>query len=70
MKTWRLKLVTREDAPLTLRHGVSRFLFALAGLALSGIGFAWALADHDRQYLHDRLAGTRVVMSDGEWVMG
>ena len=64
MKTWRLKLVTREGAPLTLRHGLRRFLFALAGLALAGIGFAWALVDPDRQFLHDRLAGTRIVMSD------
>jgi len=65
MKTWHLKLVTRDGASLTLRHSVSRFLFALAGLALVGIGFAWALVDHDRQFLHDRLAGTRIVMSDG-----
>lgn len=65
MKTWRLRLVTREGAPLALRHGASRFLLALGGLALFGIGFAWALVDHDRQFLHDRLAGTRIVMSDG-----
>lgn len=64
MKTWRLKLVTREGAPLALRHGVSRFLLAVAGLALFGIGYAWALADPDRQFLHDRLAGTIIVSSD------
>lgn len=40
---------------LTLRHGASRFLLA---------GFAWALVDHDRQFLHDRLAGTRIVIND------
>jgi len=61
MKTWRLKLVTHDGAPLTLRHSVSRFLFALAGLALVGIGFAWALVDRNRQFLHDRLAGTKIV---------
>lgn len=26
--------------------------------------FLWALADRDRQFLHDRIAGTRVVRSD------
>jgi uncharacterized RDD family membrane protein YckC len=65
MKTWRLRLVTREGAPLTLRHGVARFLLAVAGLALFGIGYAWALADRDRQFLHDRLAGTRIVKDEG-----
>ena len=65
MKTWRLKLVTREGAPLALRHGVSRFLLALAGLALFGLGYAWALADRDHQFLHDRLAGTRIVKDEG-----
>lgn len=61
MKTWRIKLVTREYAPLTLRHGIFRFVFGLAGLAPLGAGFAWALIDRDRQFLHDRLAGTKIV---------
>lgn len=26
-----------------------------------GVNFAWALVDRDRQFLHDRLAGTRMV---------
>jgi uncharacterized RDD family membrane protein YckC len=28
------------------------------------LNYAWALVDRDRQFLHDRLAGTRVVRSD------
>jgi uncharacterized RDD family membrane protein YckC len=65
MKTWRLRLVTREGAPLALRHGVLRFLLAVVGLGLFGIGYAWAFADRDRQFLHDRLAGTRIVKDEG-----
>lgn len=61
MKTWRLKLVTGDGAPLSFRHSLRRFLYALAGLALCGGGFAWALLDRDRQFLHDRLAGTKIV---------
>ncbi|MBI2295231.1 MAG: RDD family protein [Betaproteobacteria bacterium] len=61
MKTWRLRLVTREGGALTLRHGVQRYLFALAGSLLFGAGFLWALLDRERQFLHDRLAGTRIV---------
>lgn len=61
MRTWRLKLVTREGAPLTWGQGARRFVFALAGIALCGGGFAWALFDRDRQFLHDRLAGTKII---------
>jgi len=31
------------------------------GILFSGFGFLWAFFDRDRQYLHDRLAGTRIV---------
>ena len=66
MKTWRIRLVTRDAAPLTLRHAICRYLLALAGLALFGIGFLWAFVDRERQFLHDRLAGTRIVKDEGE----
>jgi len=39
-------------------------LIAFASLALSGIGIGWALVDRDRQFLHDRLAGTRLIRVD------
>ncbi|MCW5604264.1 MAG: RDD family protein [Burkholderiales bacterium] len=63
MKTWRIRLVTRDGAPLTLRHGVCRYLLATAGTLLFGSGFLWALLDPERQFLHDRLAGTKIVQS-------
>jgi len=61
MKTWRLKLVARDGRPLTLRVALRRYVFALAGVASGGIGLWWALLDRDRQFLHDRLAGTRII---------
>ena len=36
---------------------------AFVTLAVSGAGLGWALIDRDRQFLHDRLAGTRLVMA-------
>jgi uncharacterized RDD family membrane protein YckC len=39
-------------------------LLAFASLALSGIGVGWALVDRDGQFLHDRLAGTRLIQVD------
>jgi len=61
MKTWRMRIVTRAGAPLGLGHALARFLLALAGCTLAGAGFLWALIDRDGQFLHDRLAGTRIV---------
>jgi len=64
MKTWHLKLVTREGSPLTRGHALKRLVFAIPGTALFGAGFLWALADRDRRFLHDRLADTKIVTSD------
>jgi len=61
MRTWRIRLVTRGGAPLTWTHAFKRFLFALPGTLLCGAGFLWALVDREGIFLHDRLAGTRIV---------
>ena len=61
MKTWHMRLVTRDNTPLSLRHATSRFLFAVPGALLLGAGFLWALVDRDGLFLHDRLAGTKIV---------
>jgi uncharacterized RDD family membrane protein YckC len=29
-----------------------------------GVGFLWALFDRDRQFLHDRIAGTRIEFAE------
>jgi uncharacterized RDD family membrane protein YckC len=64
MRTWRLRLVTREGSAITWRRGASRFLFALPGALLLGAGFWWALLDREGLFLHDRLAGTKIVRSE------
>lgn len=64
LKTWRMRLVTRDSAPLSLRHAAVRFVFAVPGALLLGGGFLWALVDREGLFLHDRLAGTRIIMND------
>jgi uncharacterized RDD family membrane protein YckC len=61
MKTWRLRLVSVSGDTVGPRLAWLRYAIALAGSLAGGIGFVWALVDPDRQFLHDRLAGTRVV---------
>ena len=65
MKTWGLRLVPRHEGALTLGQALQRYCIALAGLLALGAGFAWALFDRDHQFLHDRLAGTRIVKDEG-----
>jgi len=65
MRTWRIRLVSRRGGALSLREAIQRFCLALVGLIALGAGFAWALVDRDRQFLHDRLAGTRIVKDEG-----
>ena len=60
MKTWRIRLESAEGGAVTRPVAIRRYLFALVGLALAGVGFLWAFLDRDRQFLHDRLARTRL----------
>ena len=61
MKTWGLKVQRVDGARLDMRRAVARYGLALAGLLAAGAGFLWAVLDRDRQFLHDRLLGTRIV---------
>jgi uncharacterized RDD family membrane protein YckC len=61
MKTWRIRLVTQNGSPVGTGRAALRFVAATFGLAAAGLTFAWALVDPDRQFLHDRMAGTRLV---------
>jgi uncharacterized RDD family membrane protein YckC len=62
MKVWRIALVRSSDGgrvrPFQAAH---RFLLALLSTLALGAGFLWAFFDRDRQFLHDRLAGTALI---------
>jgi uncharacterized RDD family membrane protein YckC len=66
MKTWRIRLVAEDGRPVGTVRAIHRFAVALLGLAAAGAGFAWALVDRERQFLHDRLSGTRLVQDARE----
>jgi len=59
MKTWRIQLVDISGGPVSVAKAWQRY--TLAALTF-GACFIWAAFDRDRQFLHDRLAGTRLVM--------
>lgn len=62
MQTWRLKLVdATSGVEMSLRQAALRYVLAWPSV-LTGIGLLWALVDSDRQFLHDRLSGSRIVL--------
>ncbi len=64
MRTWRIRLVGADGAaPVTPRQALLRYALAWPSLCLGGFGILWALFDRDRQFLHDRLAGTKLVLT-------
>jgi uncharacterized RDD family membrane protein YckC len=62
MRTWRIRLLTAGGAEVGIKVASMRFLLAFTGLALFGAGWWWALFDREQCFLHDRLAGTRLVL--------
>jgi len=63
MKTWRMRLETVNGTPVEVPRALLRAALATAGYLLLGLSIIWALIDRDGQFLHDRLAGTRLVVS-------
>ena len=64
MKTWKLALIGDDGRRLRPLQAVLRYLAAWPSILLCGIGIFWAFFDKDRQFLHDRIAGTRIVYTD------
>ncbi len=60
MQTWGIQLLSARGRAPTWPQLALRYLLAWPSLMLYGAGLFWALLDRDRQFLHDRLAGTRI----------
>ena len=65
MKTWRMRVVRFDGAPLTAVDALKRLFASLLSWACIGLGFLWILADRERLAWHDRLSRTRLVMTTG-----
>jgi len=65
MQTWKLRVISADGKKISMRQAIVRYLFAVTGISFFGCGILWALFDRDRQFLHDRLAGTRIINVDG-----
>jgi uncharacterized RDD family membrane protein YckC len=63
MQTWRIIVLSADGSLPSRKQALLRYLWAWPSV-LTGIGILWALLDRDRQFLHDRLAGTRIAFRE------
>lgn len=61
MQTWKIRLESADGSPPAIDQLLLRFMLAWPSIFVFGVGLVWALFDRDRQFLHDRLSGTRLV---------
>lgn len=61
MKTWKLRVVDVSGAPLRPAQALFRYFLCWPSVLLAGAGLWWALIDPEHQFLHDRIAGSRIV---------
>ena len=62
MKTWRIGVQAASGERVSAARALLRMALATIGYPALGISILWAIVDRDRQFLHDRLAGTRLVV--------
>lgn len=65
MQTWKIRVVRDDGASIGIGRAMLRYVLAWLSLMPLGAGFLWAFFDREGQFLHDRLAGTRMIV-DGE----
>lgn len=61
MQTWKIQISTPSGTPPSLPRLLLRYALSWPSVVYLGAGLLWALFDRDRQFLHDRLAGTQLV---------
>ena len=60
-KTWKIKLVNKQNMTLTIKQCCIRYALASASTLAFGLGYIWALLDKEGVFLHDRLLKMRFI---------
>lgn len=66
MQTWKIQLRSADGTAPSLDQLLLRFMLAWPSVFFFGAGLIWAVFDRDRQFLHDRFSGTRLVYTGQE----
>ena len=62
MQTWKIKLVSIDESPVSLKQSAIRLIGAAVSWACLGLGYWWAIFDKDRLAWHDRWSDTKLVI--------
>ena len=60
-QTWKIKLVNQQNATLSIKQALIRYVLASISILAIGLGFIWILVDKDKLFLHDRLLKTHFI---------
>lgn len=63
MRAWKIRVERLDGSALGWLDAARRFMASWVLLLPPGVGFLWGAIDRDRLCWHDRLSGTRVVLS-------
>lgn len=63
MSAWRMRLLTADGGRVSWRQAIVRVAGACLSTLAFGLGYLWMLIDGDGLTWHDRLSGTRLVMT-------
>ena len=69
MQTWKFRVISADGKRLSLKQAIARYLLAVIGIFFFGCGILCVLFDRNRQFLHDRLAGTLLVRLEDSKVL-
>lgn len=61
MRAWRIKLITQNDQPLTIKQMAVRLLVAVPSFLLLFAGILWQYIDSSQRTWQDRASGTKLV---------
>jgi uncharacterized RDD family membrane protein YckC len=64
MKTWKLRISSQDGSRLRPIQALLRYLAAWPSILFFGAGLFWAFFDKDKQFFHDRIAGTWIISTE------
>ena len=64
MKAWKIRMVNQTQGPVSWRSAFYRFIGSVVSWIPLGAGFLWVLFDREGLTWHDRLSGTRLILTE------